>query len=150
MVNMLYLRQRAEVGLDGLNVASSTLRQSETHPVCLSCSAESATEAISLALHSVPRVFHLALKTKNVQDSRQKFEDEDLQALLEEDRCQIFKQLSDTLNDTEMAFSKRLHNLGLVQKAENWLPYELSEKNKKLFVNCCLNDAKRNHFCIEL
>ena len=28
----------------------------------LSCSAESATEAIFLALHNVPRVFHLALK----------------------------------------------------------------------------------------
>ena len=38
------------------------LRQSETHLVCLSCSAESATEALSLALHSVPRVFHLALR----------------------------------------------------------------------------------------
>ena len=38
------------------------LRQRETHPVCLSCSAESATEAISLALLSVPHVFHLALK----------------------------------------------------------------------------------------
>ena len=38
------------------------LRQRETHLVCLSCSAESATEALSLALHSVPRVFHLALK----------------------------------------------------------------------------------------
>ena len=32
------------------------LRQSETHLVCFSCSAESATEALSLALHSVPRV----------------------------------------------------------------------------------------------
>ena len=37
------------------------LRQRETHPVCLSYFAESATEAISLALHSVLHVFHLAL-----------------------------------------------------------------------------------------
>ena len=37
------------------------LRQRETHLVCLSCSAESATEALSLALYRVPRVFHLAL-----------------------------------------------------------------------------------------
>ena len=36
------------------------LRQRETHPVCLSCFAESATKA-SLALDSVPYVFHLAL-----------------------------------------------------------------------------------------
>ena len=33
-----------------------------TLSVCLSCSAESATKALSLALHSVPRVFHLALR----------------------------------------------------------------------------------------
>ena len=38
------------------------LRQRETHLVCLSCSAESATKALSLALDSVPRVFHLALR----------------------------------------------------------------------------------------
>ena len=36
----------------------------ERHPVCLSCSAESATEAISLALHSAPREFHLTLITQ--------------------------------------------------------------------------------------
>ena len=41
---------------------SLLLRQSETNPVCLSCSAESATEAISLALHSVPHVFYLVLR----------------------------------------------------------------------------------------
>ena len=41
---------------------TTPLRQRETHRVCLFCSAESATEAISLALHSVPRVFHLALR----------------------------------------------------------------------------------------
>ena len=42
------------------------LRQRESHLVCLSCSAESATEALSFALHSVPRVFHLALRRVNV------------------------------------------------------------------------------------
>ena len=36
----------------------------ETHLVCPSCSAESATEALSVALDSVPRVFHLALNLK--------------------------------------------------------------------------------------
>ena len=54
----------------------------------------------------------LTLKTKNVQDSRKKIEDQDLEALLDEDRCQILEQLSDTLNVTETAVSKRL--LGLV------------------------------------
>ena len=43
-------------------VLSLALRQRERHLVCLSCSAESATETISLALHTVPHVFHLALR----------------------------------------------------------------------------------------
>ena len=33
----------------------------------------------------------------------EKFEDEDLEALLDEDRCQTLPQLSDTLNVTETA-----------------------------------------------
>ena len=39
------------------------LRQRETHLVCLSCSDESAIKALSLslALYSIPRVFHVAL-----------------------------------------------------------------------------------------
>ena len=37
------------------------LRRGETHPACLSCSAESATEAISLTLFCTERVFHIAL-----------------------------------------------------------------------------------------
>ena len=57
-----------------------------------------------------------------------KLEDEDLKALLDKDHLQIFKQLSDTFNVTEMAVSKRLHNLRLGQKAGNWLPHELSER----------------------
>ena len=109
MVNMLYLKKRAEISLDSVKVAIYTLR------------------------------------TKNVQDSRKKFENEDLvEALFDEDRCQTRKQLFDTLNVTEIAVDKRLHYLGLVQKAGNWLPHELSErqlKREKRFVNCCLNDS---------
>ena len=41
------------------------LRQRETHLVCLSCSAESATKALFFALHSVPRVFYFALMELN-------------------------------------------------------------------------------------
>ena len=51
-----------------------------------------------------------------------------LKSSLYEDRCQTLKQLSDTLNVTEIAVSKRLHSLGLVQKAGNWLTHELSER----------------------
>ena len=51
-----------------------------------------------------------------------------MEALLDEDRYQTIKQLSDTLNVTEMAVSKLLHNLVLVWKAGNWLSHELSER----------------------
>ena len=44
------------------NVFHIALRRGETHLVCLSCSAESATEAISLALSCTERVFHIALR----------------------------------------------------------------------------------------
>ena len=92
MVNILYVRQCAEIGLDGLQVAISTL------------------------------------KTKNIQDSWKKIEDEDLKTLLNEDRCPNLKQLSDTLSVTETAVSKRFQNLGLVQKVGNCLQHELSER----------------------
>ena len=52
-----------------------------------------------------------------------KFEDKEFEALLDEDCCQTLKRLSDTLNVTEMAASKHLNNIGLVQKAQNWLPH---------------------------
>ena len=45
---------------------SLALRQRETYLVRLSCSAESTTEALSLALHSVARVFHLALRVGSI------------------------------------------------------------------------------------
>ena len=46
------------------------LKQRETHLVCLSCFAESATASISPALHSVPRVFHLALRRCETHSQR--------------------------------------------------------------------------------
>ena len=41
-------------------------------------------------------------KDKERPGQPKNFEDEDLQALLNEDRCQTLKQLSDTLNVTEI------------------------------------------------
>ena len=75
------------------------------------------------------------LKDEERPGHPKKFEDEDLEALLDEDHCQTLKQLSDTLNVTEIAISKRLHNVGLVQKATNLLPHKLSQRqleNRKI------------------
>ena len=63
------LRQRERINV--LYPMVLALRQRETHPVCLACSAESATEAISLALSSTERVFHIALKLLDIQYIRE-------------------------------------------------------------------------------
>ena len=54
--------------------------------------------------------------------------------VLPEDCCQTLKQLSDTFNVTEIAVSKRLHNLGLVKKdgklVTTWFKRETTRKAK--------------------
>ena len=70
-----------------------------------------------------------------------KFFKKDLQELLDENGCQTLQQLSDTLNVTKMPVRKRLYNLRLVQKAGNWLPHELSERQlekRKTIFECLL------------
>ena len=51
-----------------------------------------------------------------------------MEVLINGDRFQTLETLADTLNVTGIAVSKSLHNLGLVQKAGNRLPHELSER----------------------
>jgi len=47
-----------------------------------------------------------------------KFEDGELEALLQEDSCQMFKEL-ETLNVNESIISKHLKAMGMIQKLEN-------------------------------
>ena len=67
------------------------------------------------------------------------------------------EQFSDIFRVTEMAVSERLrkpiqdyvHNLGSVQKAGNWLPHELRErqlKNSKTICNLLLEQCRRKSF----
>lgn len=60
-----------------------------------------------------------------------KFEDEELQALLDEDSTQTQEQLASSLNVTQKAVSLRLKAMGKIQKEGIWVPYELSERNKE-------------------
>jgi len=55
-----------------------------------------------------------------------KFEDTDLQALLDENSTQTLQELSAALNVTSMAVSKRLRAMGKIQKEGKWLPHELT------------------------
>lgn len=66
-----------------------------------------------------------------------KFEDEELKALLDEDCARTLEELSVELGVVPSTVSKRLKAMGMVQKAGNWLPKELKERDiERRLVTC--------------
>ena len=57
-----------------------------------------------------------------------KFEDDELQALLDEDPTQSQQQLPQTLNVTRGAICQRLKAMGKVQKYGKWVPHQLNDR----------------------
>ena len=57
------------------------------------------------------------------------YEDAELEALLDEDSYQTQKELALTLGMTQQTISYRLKSLGMIQKQENWVPYELKPRD---------------------
>ena len=58
-----------------------------------------------------------------------KFEDEELEALLDEYYCQTQEELAESLGVTQAAISKRLKAAGYIQKQGNWVLYELKPRD---------------------
>ena len=58
-----------------------------------------------------------------------KFEDEELEALLDEDCSQTQEELAEYLGVTQAAISKRLKAAGYIQKQGNWVPHELKPRD---------------------
>ena len=58
-----------------------------------------------------------------------KFEDEELEALLDEDCCQTQEDLAESLGVTQAAISKRLKTAGYIHKQGNWVPHELKPRD---------------------
>ena len=54
-----------------------------------------------------------------------KFEDEELEALLDEDPCQTQQELAESLGVDRSTVGKRLKTMGMIQKQGTWVPYEL-------------------------
>ena len=52
------------------------------------------------------------------------FEDEELEALIDEDCCQTQEELAESLVVTQAAIPKRLKAAGYIQKQGNWMPHE--------------------------
>jgi len=59
-----------------------------------------------------------------------KFEDKELEALLDEDPCQTQEELTEPSNvDQATIPSRRLKALGMIPKLGNWVPYELKSRD---------------------
>ena len=78
-----------------------------------------------------------------------KFEDSELQALLDEDDAQTQQQLADQLNVIREAVSIRLKSMRKIQKIGKWVPHELNERqqeNRKTTCEMLLARYKRKSF----
>ncbi|EGI70038.1 Mariner Mos1 transposase, partial [Acromyrmex echinatior] len=69
----------------------------------------------------------------NVEDKprsgqSKKFEDKELEALLEENQNQTQEELAESLGVTQ-AVSARLRTMGIIEKQGNWVPYELKPRD---------------------
>lgn len=78
-----------------------------------------------------------------------KYEDADLQALLDEDPNQTQKQLAEVLEVTQESISRRLKAMGKIQKVGRWIPHSLNDRqmeNRKLTCEMLLQRFERKGF----
>ncbi|UYV80290.1 SETMAR, partial [Cordylochernes scorpioides] len=67
----------------------------------------------------------------------QKFEEAELQALLDEDSSQTQEKLAKQLQVSQGAVSLHLNSLGMTQKLSRWVPHELSERQQERRLVTC-------------
>lgn len=92
---------------------------------------------------------HFDVSDKESEEALKKFEDAQLQELLDDDTSQMLEDLSIELNVDRSTVGKRLHAMGMVQKAGNWLPYQLKKRDiERRLVTCemLLQRQKRKGF----
>lgn len=78
-----------------------------------------------------------------------KFEDAELQALLDEDDGQTQQQLADQLDVTQKCMSDRLKAMGMILKVGRWVPHELTDRqqeNRKITCEMLFARYKRKGF----
>ncbi|KAG5313046.1 MOS1T transposase, partial [Pseudoatta argentina] len=73
------------------------------------------------------------LEDKERSGVPKKFQDKELEQLLDEDPSQTLSELGKILQVDESTVSKRLKGLGMIQKQGHWVPYELKPREKKRF-----------------
>ncbi|KAG5317635.1 MOS1T transposase, partial [Pseudoatta argentina] len=68
------------------------------------------------------------LEDKERSGAPKKFQDKELEQLLDEDPSQTLSELGKILHVDESTVSKRLKGLGMIQKQGHWVPYELKPR----------------------
>lgn len=77
------------------------------------------------------------------------FEDQEMQALLDEDACQTQKQLAMTLGVAQQTVSDRLNTMGKILKEGIWVPHKLDDRqleNRKVVCEMLLQRHERKSF----
>lgn len=74
---------------------------------------------------------------KKRENRPKKFEDVELQSLLDEDNTQTQQMMAEQLNVTRQAISDRLRAMGKIQKIGKWVPHELNERQMEKRKTVC-------------
>ncbi|KAG5325741.1 MOS1T transposase, partial [Pseudoatta argentina] len=88
------------------------------------------------------------LEDKERSGAPKKFQDKELEQLLDEDPSQTLSELGKILQVDESTVSKRLKGLGMIQKQGHWVPYELKPRDVERRFGTCellLQRQKRKH-----
>ncbi|KAG5321395.1 MOS1T transposase, partial [Pseudoatta argentina] len=89
------------------------------------------------------------LEDKERSGAPKKFEDKELEQLLDEDPSQTLSELGTILQVDESTVSKRLKGVGMIQKQGHWVPYELKPRDVERRFGTCellLQRQKRKGF----
>ncbi|KAG5307775.1 MOS1T transposase, partial [Pseudoatta argentina] len=91
------------------------------------------------------------LEDKERSGAPKKFQDKELEQLLDEDPSQTLSELGKILQVDESTVSKRLKGLGMIQKQGHWVPYELElllqrQKRKGFLHRIVTGDEKWIHY----
>ncbi|KAG5325891.1 MOS1T transposase, partial [Pseudoatta argentina] len=89
------------------------------------------------------------LEDKERSGAPKKFQDKELEQLLDEDPSQTLPELGKILQVDESTVSKRLKGLGMIQKQGHWVPYELKPRDVERRFGTCellLQRQKRKGF----
>lgn len=89
------------------------------------------------------------VKDKERPGQQKKFEDAELEALLDQDPCQTQWELASSLGVDQKTVCNRLKKLKLIQKQGHWLPYELKPRDVErrfLLADLLLERQQRKRF----